>query len=140
MVMEYFLQNSYQSLKNHCASFKQVIFTLILFFKLLWNLNDIEGYSIKELCHSVATVEKSFDLKSQCGNFMIFLSLREIKFGDSGSTKSAILKHLEYMNFDFYAILHLLKAEIVQTNKLQSSKMAKKDSFRTSTFSKIVFT
>ena len=37
---------------------------------------------------------------------MIFLSLdkilREINFGDSRSAKSAILTHLEALNFDFY--------------------------------------
>ena len=50
---------------------------------------------------------------SQCGNFMIFpitQILREIKFGDSRSAKSAILTHLEALNWDFYDFLHFLKA------------------------------
>ena len=46
--------------------------------------------------------------------------LREIKFGDSRSEKSAILPHLEPLNFDFYEFLHFLKAEIHQINKIQS--------------------
>ena len=55
---------------------------------------------------------------TQCGNFIILLDiLREINFRDSTSTKSAILTYLEALNFDFYAFLHFLKAEIYQINK-----------------------
>ena len=35
--------------------------------------------------------------------------LREINFEDSRSAKSAILTHLEALNFDFHEILHFLK-------------------------------
>ena len=51
-------------------------------------------------------------------DFFITQILREIKFGDSTSAKSAILTHLEVLNFAFYEILHFLKAEIYQINKL----------------------
>ena len=61
---------------------------------------------------------------AQCGKNMIFLllsqNLREINFWDSGSAKSAILTHLEAVNFDFYEFLHFLKAEIYQMNKIHS--------------------
>ena len=46
--------------------------------------------------------------------------LREIKFGDSRSSKSAIYTHLEALNFDLYEFLHFLKAEIYQINYFQS--------------------
>ena len=54
----------------------------------------------------------------------IFQILREINFGDSRSAKYAILTNLEALNFDFYEILHFLKAEIDQIHKFQSPKMA----------------
>ena len=54
---------------------------------------------------------------------MIFLSLdkilREINFGDSRSAKSAILTHLEALNFDFCEFLHFLKAEIYKSTKFR---------------------
>ena len=43
-------------------------------------------------------------------DFSITQILREIKFGDSRSAKSAILTHLEALNFDhFYAISPLFE-------------------------------
>ena len=51
-------------------------------------------------------------------NFCITHILREIKFWDSRSAKSAISPHLEV--FDFYDFLHFLKAEIYQMNKIRS--------------------
>ena len=39
--------------------------------------------------------------------------LREINFWDSRSAKSAILTHLEALNFDFHGFLHFLKAEML---------------------------
>ena len=69
--------------------------------------------------------------------FSITQILREINFRDSRSAKSTILTHLEALNFDFYAFLHFLKAEIYQTNTIQSPK---NDNFSTSRFSKIDFT
>ena len=53
-------------------------------------------------------------------NFSITHILREINFEDSRSAKSAIFTDLEALNFDFYEILHFLRAEIYQSNKLQS--------------------
>ena len=50
-------------------------------------------------------------------NFYITQILREIKFRDSRSEKSAILTNLEALNFEFYEFLHYLKAEIYQINK-----------------------
>ena len=59
-------------------------------------------------------------------NFSITQKLREISFWDFVSAKSAILTHLEALNFDFYAFLHFLNAEIYQINKIQSPKSVKK--------------
>ena len=42
--------------------------------------------------------------------------LREIKFWDSRSAESAILTHLEALNFDIHEFLHFFKAEIYQNN------------------------
>ena len=62
--------------------------------------------------------------KPQCGNFMIFLSLRfylrEINVGDARIAKSAISTHSEALKLDFYKFLHFLKAEIYQIDKIQS--------------------
>ena len=55
-------------------------------------------------------------------DFSITHFLREIKFGDSRSTKSAILTSLEALNYDFYASFHFLKAENYQMNKIQIPK------------------
>ena len=53
--------------------------------------------------------------------FSITQNLREIKLGNSRSSKSAIFPHLEALNFDFNAFLHFLKAEILhQIKKIQS--------------------
>jgi len=38
--------------------------------------------------------------------------LPKINFWDSTSEKSAILTHLEALNFDVYEVLHFLKAKI----------------------------
>ena len=52
----------------------------------------------------------------KCHDFCIIQILREIKFEDFKSAKSAILPHLEALNFDFYEFLHFVKAEIYQMN------------------------
>ena len=52
-------------------------------------------------------------------DFHIPQILSEINYGNSRSVKSAILTHLEAMNFDFYEFLHIFKAEIDQINKIQ---------------------
>ena len=51
-------------------------------------------------------------------DFSITQILREIDFGDSRSAISALSTHVEAMNFDFDEILHFLKAEIYQINKI----------------------
>ena len=73
-------------------------------------------------------------------NIPITHILREINFEDSWSAKSAILTHLEALNFDFYEFLHILKAAIHQINKIQRSKNGKNGNSRTSWFSKIDLT
>ena len=51
-------------------------------------------------------------------DFSITQILREINFVDSRSAKSAILTHLEALNFDIYQFLHLFKAVIYQLAKM----------------------
>ena len=55
---------------------------------------------------------------------MIFFSiaqiLREIKFEDYRSAKSAIFTHLQTLNFYFHAFLHFLKADVHKINKIQN--------------------
>ena len=53
-------------------------------------------------------------------DFAITQIFREINFWDSKNAKLAILTHLEALNFDVYAFLHFLVAEIHQINKIQS--------------------
>ena len=53
-------------------------------------------------------------------NFFVTQILRKIKVGESRHSKSAILRHLEALNFDFNEFLHFLKAEIYQIDKIQS--------------------
>ena len=69
-------------------------------------------------------------------DFSINQILREINLWVSIRAKSAILTHLEAMNFDFYELLHFLKSEIYQTSKIKGPKNG---SFRTPRFSKIDF-
>ena len=47
-------------------------------------------------------------------------NLREVDFGDYRSTKSTILTNLEALNIEFFLILHFLKAEGYQCNKIQN--------------------
>ena len=56
-------------------------------------------------------------------DFCITQILREIDFGDSRSAKFAISKNLEVLNFAFHEILHFLKAEIYQINKILGLKI-----------------
>ena len=42
--------------------------------------------------------------------------------GECRSSKTAILTHLETLNFDYYEFLHFAKAEIDKENKIQSPK------------------
>ena len=51
-------------------------------------------------------------------NFAITQILSEINFGDCTSAISAILTHLEVLNFAIDEIMHFLKAEIYQVNKI----------------------
>ena len=59
----------------------------------------------------------------QCGNFMIFLSLRFYVKSNLMIVEVQNLpffKHLQGLNFAFNGFLHFLKAEIYQINKIQS--------------------
>ena len=62
------------------------------------------------------------------GHFLLkYVSiLREINSGNSRNAKSAILTQLEALNFDFYEFLYFLKAEIYQTDRIQSPKICQK--------------
>ena len=64
-------------------------------------------------------------------DFPITHILREINFRDSRSAKSAILPHLQTLNFDSYAFLYFLKAEMYQNSKIQSPKNGEYGSFST---------
>ena len=62
-------------------------------------------------------------IRTQCGNLRIFLSfrfVREIEISESTVSKSTTLTHREALIFNFYEILHSLKAEIYKINKIQS--------------------
>ena len=58
-------------------------------------------------------------------NFSITRILREINIGDSKSAKTAILTHLEALNFNFREVLHFLKAEMYQNHIFRAFKIAK---------------
>ena len=58
-------------------------------------------------------------------DFSITQIFREIDFWDSTSARSAIWTDLKALNFDFYAFLHPLKAEIRQKLKFRASKCVK---------------
>ena len=70
--------------------------------------------NIKSHFNAICTVWNFHD-------FTISQILREIIFGDYRSAKSAILTHLETLNFDIYEFLHFLKADIYQISKIQTS-------------------
>ena len=55
----------------------------------------------------------------KCHDFCVIQILRAISFPDCRIAKSAILKHLEGLNFDFffYEFLHCQKAEKLQNSK-----------------------
>ena len=53
-------------------------------------------------------------------DFCIIQILREINFEDSRSAKSAILTHLEALDFDFHEFSHFWKAEVYQIIKILS--------------------
>ena len=55
-------------------------------------------------------------------DFSYTLILREIKVDKSSKvSKSAILTHLEALNFYFYEFLHFLKADIYHINTIQEA-------------------
>ena len=52
-------------------------------------------------------------------DFPVTQILREIKVGEARVSKSAILTHLESLQFDFfYEFLHILKAQIYQIGNI----------------------
>ena len=73
-------------------------------------LKNISGNTDKLHFHYKTSIMWKFH------NFSITQILREINFEYSRSAKSTILTHLEAVNFDFYEILHFLKAEKHQIN------------------------
>ena len=60
--------------------------------------------------------------------FSITHILREINFGDSRSSKSAISTLISALNMSFYEFLYL-NGELYQINKIQSPKMCKSGRF-----------
>ena len=52
--------------------------------------------------------------------------LREINFGESSSAKSAILTHLEDVNFHFREFLHFWSLKFSKFTKFRVTKIAKK--------------
>ena len=52
--------------------------------------------------------------------FSVTQILREIKVGEFRVSDTAILTHLEALNFDFYTFLPLLRAKNDQIYKIQS--------------------
>ena len=100
-------------------------FTTLTFSKIdfTWNLNDKKSWNI----HTVSTAQFGSKKFTTLWNrvwkfhdFFITQILREIKFWNSTSAKSAILTHLEALNFDFYDFLLFLEVEMYQMNKIQS--------------------
>ena len=70
-------------------------------------------------------------------DFSITKIIREINFGDSRCAKSAILTHFAALYFAFYEIFaHFSKAEIYQSNKIQSPRNGKLRQIRTPTILK----
>ena len=66
---------------------------------------------------------------AQCGNYMIFLSLRfyvKSILGSSRSAESDILTHQSLWILIFMNFLYFMKVEIHQINKIQSPKYGKK--------------
>ena len=62
------------------------------------------GIVLQKTCNQIE--KKNGQRLTQCGNFMIFVVciiqiLCEINFGDSRSTKTAVLQHVEALNSDF---------------------------------------
>ena len=58
----------------------------------------------------------------KCHDFSITQILREIKLGDSRSTKSAILIHLQALISDLDEFVHFLKAEIHSNHTFRAPK------------------
>ena len=71
--------------------------------------------------------------------FWVIQILRESKIGECRVSKSTFVPHLGPLNFDFNELLHFLKAEIDQINKLQSLNNWKNGRFRIFKFSKNLF-
>ena len=58
-------------------------------------------------------------------DFPITQILREIKFGNSRSAKSANLTNLGAVNFDYLRIFALWKVEIIKSTQFPAPKLAK---------------
>ena len=73
-------------------------------------------------------------------DFTITHILRENIFGDSRSAKSAILTHLEALNFDLYEFCTFRRLNLTNLTKIIAPNIVKTAMSRTSRFSKIDFT
>ena len=128
--------------QNHgwaiCTKFKKKIAILVLIVPNLCLL-------IKYLCYHPEVNSKTCVTREIClltvwkfQDFCITQILREISFEDSKSAKSAILTHLEALNFNFHDFLYFLKAAIYQMNKFTALKMAKLAGFAILKSSKLI--
>ena len=73
------------------------------------------------LLESSKLISRKICVVDLCDFFYVIQFLREIKDDKSSVSKSAILTHLEALNFDFYEFLYFFKApSIYKTNKIQS--------------------
>ena len=73
-------------------------------------------------------LHKNFICVTQCGNFIIFLSLRfYVKpiLEMLTSAQSAILTHVQALYFDFYDFLHFLKVRITNLTKFRTKNCEK---------------
>ena len=118
-----------EALYEKIPHFKVLKITIINFEKVKIANWPSQVYIVK----SNITMWKIYD-------FSITQILREINFWDSRSAKSAILTHIEALNFDFYEFLHSLETEMYQIEQnSEPQKIRKNSSFRTSRFSNIDF-
>ena len=103
---------------------------------IMWERGVIQAVDkVKIPWNQVKTRENAilsfFDTMWKFQDFSITDILRVINFKDSRSAKSAILTHLEPLNYNLYEFLHFLKPEIYLLNKIQSSQNGKNGIFCT---------
>ena len=95
---------------------------------IFWQLFDLTRKLVCAMwiiCSLSSAAHNNGCFNTQCGYFMIFLSLRFYVisiFEDPRSTKCAILTHVEALNFDFHALLGL---KFTKLAKFSAKKMVK---------------